>query len=151
MAPPEILLINGPNLNLLGAREPGVYGATTLDEILSRVRAHAQARGVGLRAFQSNHEGALIDAIHQAMSWANGILINPGAYTHTSVALRDAIAAAGLPAVEVHLSNIHARESFRHRSLIAPVCVGQICGLGPHSYVLGLIGLLEHCADGASV
>ena len=139
---PNILVLHGPNLNLLGQREPDVYGRTTLAEIDARLVALAAGRDVELRVLQSNHEGALIDAIHQAMSWADGILINPGAYTHTSVALRDAIAGVGLPAVEVHLSNVHARESFRHASLIAPVCLGQICGFGPHSYELGLLALL---------
>lgn len=140
----KIALIHGPNLNLLGTREPGVYGALTLAAVEERVRAAFPQHDI--RSFQSNGEGALIDFIHAARDWADGIVINPGAYTHYSYALRDAIAAVGLPAVEVHLSNVHTREEFRHRSVIAPVCVGQIAGFGWRSYVLGvqaLLGVLE--------
>ncbi len=138
-----VLVLHGPNLNLLGTREPGIYGATTLDEIDRRLSAEAERLGLDLRSEQSNHEGALIDALHAARAWAAGVIFNPGAYTHTSLALRDAIAAIGLPVVEVHLSNIEARESFRHQSLVAPVCAGTIRGFGWRSYTLALQALAD--------
>ncbi len=139
----RVLVLHGPNLNLLGKREPGVYGHRSLSEIDAALTDEATKQHVELRIVQSNHEGDLIDAIHAAIDWADGILINAGAFTHTSVALRDALAGVNLPAVEVHLSNIYAREEFRHRSLIAPVCVGQISGFGWRSYLLGLTALID--------
>ncbi len=144
----RFLLLHGPNLNLLGTREPEVYGSLTLDEINERLTKLAAERGVSLRVFQSNSEGALVDALHEAMTWADGVIFNPGAYTHTSLALRDAIAGTGLRVVEVHLSNVHARESFRHKSLLAPVCLGQISGFGWRSYLLGLEALVRDSTSG---
>jgi 3-dehydroquinate dehydratase-2 len=138
---PGILILHGPNLNLLGLREPGVYGQLSLEEINRRLVAAGQELGLDVRAIQSNHEGELIDALHQAREWAAGVVFNPGGYTHTSVALRDAISAIQLPVVEVHISNVYAREEFRHRSLLAPVCAGKITGFGWRSYLLGLQAL----------
>lgn len=145
MAEPLLVVLHGPNLNLLGTREPDLYGTATLAEIDAELGRRAAAAGYGLRAFQSNSEGALIDRVHAARTeGAAGLLINAGGYTHTSVALRDAISAVALPAVEVHLSNLHRREEFRQRSLLAAVCVGQVAGFGPTSYYLGLLGLVDH-------
>ena len=142
---PNILILHGPNLNLLGTREPDVYGRETLADINAMLIEHAQRLQVQVRCLQSNHEGELIDAIHKAEETA--LLFNPGAFTHYSIALRDAVAAKGLPTVEVHLSNVHAREEFRHRSVIAPVCLGQIAGFGSYSYVVGLAALVHHLED----
>jgi 3-dehydroquinate dehydratase-2 len=134
----KVLFLNGPNLNLLGEREPGVYGRQTLGDIEAMVRARAKTLGVEIEFRQSNSEGELIAWIQEARGKADAIVVNAAAYTHTSVGLRDAIAGVGVPAVEVHISNVHAREEFRHKSFLAPVCVGQITGFGGYSYVLAL-------------
>ena len=140
----NILVLHGPNLNLLGQREPGVYGSATLNDINELLEREAQALQVKVSIQQSNHEGVLVDAIHSMLEQHQGLLINAGAYTHTSVAIRDAIAAVNIPAVEVHLSNIYRREVFRHHSFIAAVAIGQISGFGPESYRLGLQALVSH-------
>ncbi len=139
----NILVLHGPNLNLLGKREPDVYGHTTLDDVRRDLDALAVQLDVQLQHFQSNGEGALIDRIHDAMGKVDGIVFNPGGYTHTSVALRDALAGTAIPFVEVHLSNVHAREAFRHVSLLAPVAVGQVAGFGAASYLLGLRAITQ--------
>ena len=137
----NVLVLHGPNLNLLGTREPDVYGTDTLADIDFQLTALAEEQKIAIRIKQSNSEEALIESLHSSNEWANGVLFNPGAFTHTSVALRDAIAAIDIPVVEVHLSNIHARESFRRDSLLAPVCLGSISGFGTTSYMLGLQAL----------
>ncbi|MBI5965012.1 MAG: type II 3-dehydroquinate dehydratase [Chloroflexi bacterium] len=139
----KILLLHGPNLNLLGTREPEVYGSMTLNDINEKVIALGKELGAEITCLQSNHEGALIDALHDARTWANGVVLNPGGYTHTSVALRDAISAIVIPVIEVHLSNVYAREEFRHTSLVSAVCKGKVSGFGWRSYELGLRGLID--------
>ena len=134
----KLLLINGPNLNLLGVREPGVYGNDSLESIETELKREAKKLDIILECFQSNHEGDIVDALHRAMSEAEGVILNAGALTHYSYALRDAISAIKIPVIEVHMSNIHAREEFRHTSVIAPVCVGSIAGFGKNSYTLAL-------------
>ena len=139
----KIIVINGPNLNMLGIREPEKYGSTTLIEIEKELYAYSFELGIDIETFQSNCEGEIIDKIQQALNNVDGILINPGGYTHTSIAIRDAISSVNLPCVEVHMTNIHAREEFRQKSLLAPVCIGQIAGFGKNSYKLGLKALSE--------
>jgi 3-dehydroquinate dehydratase-2 len=143
----QVLVLHGPNLNLLGTREPEIYGSLTLAEIDQRLDEAGKALGMQVRTVQSNHEGALIDALHEARRWAAGVIFNPGGYTHTSVALRDAVSAIGIPVIEVHLSNVEAREEFRHKSLIAGACRGKITGFGWHSYQLALLALKEILED----
>ncbi len=139
----KILVLHGPNLNLLGTREPEIYGAMTLDDLNARLIEEGKKMGAEVTCKQSNHEGALIDILQDARLWTDGVIFNPGGYTHTSVALRDAIAAIEIPVVEVHISNVYAREEFRHKSLISPVCAGKISGFGWYSYVLGIQALIE--------
>lgn len=139
--PDTVFILNGPNLNLLGLREPAIYGSTTLADVEASTRAAGERLGLSVDFRQTNHEGVLVDWIHEARTTAVGIVINPGAYTHTSIALHDAIKAVGLPLIEVHISNIFARESFRHHSFVSPVAAGVLCGFGPHGYVLGLEAL----------
>lgn len=146
----KALILNGPNLNLLGTRQPEVYGSTTLEMVENLCVSHGSSIGLDVSCFQSNHEGALIDAIHAAKGDQDGFVLNAGAYTHTSIALMDAIASVELPMIEVHLSNIHAREEFRHVSYISKVAIGQICGFGPQGYVMALDGLAAHLKGGST-
>ena len=139
----KILMLHGPNLNLLGTREPEVYGTMTLDELNSRLVESGKSLNVDVVCQQSNHEGVLIDALHDARKWAEGVVLNPGGFTHTSVALRDAVAAISIPVVEVHLSNVYAREEFRHKSLLSAVCIGKVTGFGWRSYLFGLQALVR--------
>lgn len=140
----SVLILNGPNLNLLGSRQPEVYGTTTLDDIETLCKNHAEVTGMTLEFHQSNHEGTLVDNIHNARGRHDGIILNAGAYTHTSIALMDAISSVELPAIELHLSNVHARETFRHQSYIARVAVGLICGFGARGYVLAMDAMKDH-------
>jgi 3-dehydroquinate dehydratase-2 len=140
---PNILVIHGPNLNMLGIREPGIYGSETLEVINDKIQRHATSKGLSLQIIQSNHEGEIVEAIQKAYPTVDVIILNAGAYTHTSLAIRDAISAVKIPVIEVHLSNIYSREEFRHKSLISPVAVGQISGFGSYSYILGIEAAAE--------
>ncbi len=140
----RILILNGPNLNLLGTREPEVYGTDTLDAIMADLATFASERGAEITAAQSNSEGALVDLLQDARGWADAVVFNPGAYTHYSIALRDAVSAISIPVVETHLSNVHAREEFRHKSVLSAVCLGVVAGFGRNSYFVALDGLLRH-------
>jgi len=146
----KILVLHGPNLNLLGTREPEIYGPLTLGDIDTKLLELGKEFGAELKCFQSNHEGALIDALQDAQMWADGVLFNPGGYTHTSIALRDAISAIAIPVIEIHLSNVYAREEFRHVSMISAVCKGKIVGFGWRSYALGLRALIDLLTDEAA-
>lgn len=139
----KVLILHGPNLNLTGTREPEIYGSITFDEINDRLVEQGRKLEVELVCQQSNHEGVLIDALHEASQWADGVVFNPGGYSHTSVALRDAVAAIDIPVVEVHMSNVYAREDFRHQSFLSSVCKGKIVGFGWKSYLFGLIAIIE--------
>ncbi|MGP4074378.1 type II 3-dehydroquinate dehydratase [Halobacillus sp. K22] len=143
MAAKRLFLINGPNLNMLGKREPGTYGKASLDQVVKLVKDTAWEYGYEVEDFQSNHEGDLVDQLHKADGQAAGVIINPAAYTHTSIALRDAVSAISQPVIELHISNVHARESFRHQSMLAPVCQGQIVGFGIDGYRLAALGLIN--------
>lgn len=144
---PSLLVLNGPNLNLLGTREPEIYGSETLADIESACKSYGANRGADISCLQTNHEGGLVDALHDARGTHDGVILNAGAYTHTSFALRDAISAIDLPVIELHLSNVHAREAFRHHSTIACVVVGQVCGFGSYGYIMAIDALLRGQGD----
>lgn len=147
---PPVLVLNGPNLNMLGLRQPEIYGTDTLGDVEEICVSHGRSIGLDVTCLQSNHEGELVEALHDARSTKSGVILNAGAYTHTSIALFDAIVAAEIPVIELHLSNIHARESFRHHSAIAGAVIGQICGFGSHGYILALDALAKRLEEANS-